>query len=330
MLRNKLYYRFKPYIPKWVRRRARKSLAARLRRRSADVWPISAGSEQPPEGWLGWPNGRKFAFVLTHDVETATGLAKVRDIMALEMELGLRSSFNFVPEGSYRLSSALREELVANGFEIGVHDLHHDGHLFSSRREFARKASHINHYLHEWGAVGFRSGFMMHNLERLHDLDIVYDASTFDSDPFEPQPEGRHTIFPFWVPRADQSNPNGTNKQGYIELPYTLVQDSTLFLLLGEQTPEIWAQKLDWIAKAGGMALIDTHPDDMSFNGKPSSSEFDAGLYRQFLIHAIRHYLEIFGILCLAMSLSMPDWHCSRGPKIARNLRLFIFDPRHR
>jgi hypothetical protein len=34
----------------------------------------------------------------------------------------------------------------------------------------------------------------------LHQLNIEYDLSTFDTDPFEPQPEGRHTIFPFWVP----------------------------------------------------------------------------------------------------------------------------------
>jgi len=294
VLRNKLYYRLKPFIPSTVRLRARKSLAAWLRRRNADVWPISAGSERPPEGWPGWPDGRKFAFVLTHDVETAAGLAKCRDIMALEMELGLRSSFNFVPEGTYRLSRELREEVVANGFEIGVHDLHHDGHLFSSRREFARKAAHINHYLHEWGAVGFRSGFMLHNLEWLHDLDIAYDASTFDSDPFEPQPEGRHTIFPFWVAKGQGGAPNGSDKDGYVELPYTLVQDSTLFLLLGEKTPEIWNQKLDWIAQAGGVALSDTHPDYMSFNGKPGRGEFDVALYREFLIHAINHYGRMF------------------------------------
>ena len=43
---------------------------------------------------------------------------------------------------------------------------------------------------------------MLHNLVWLRDLDILYDASTFDTDPFEPQPEGMETIFPFWVPAA--------------------------------------------------------------------------------------------------------------------------------
>ena len=59
----------------------------------------------------------------------------------------------------------------------------------------------INHYAREWGVAGFRSGFMLPNLDWLHELDVQYDASTFDTDPFEPQPNGGNTIFPFWVPR---------------------------------------------------------------------------------------------------------------------------------
>ena len=40
---------------------------------------------------------------------------------------------------------------------------------------------------------------MYHNLDWIHDLDIYYDASTFDTDPFEPQPDGFKTIYPFTV-----------------------------------------------------------------------------------------------------------------------------------
>jgi len=277
MLRNKVYYRVKPFIPPAVRRAMRRSHARWVRARTADSWPIMKDSERPPSNWRGWPDGKQFAFVLTHDVETAVGVSNCRKLMQLEMSLGVRSSFNFVPEGSYQVDPSLREELVANGFEIGVHDLHHDGHLFASRREFGRRASHINRYLHDWGAVGFRSGFMLHNLEWLHDLQIAYDASTFDTDPFEPQPHGRHTIFPFWVGYHGQ-NRGRDSRSGYVELPYTLPQDSTVFVLLGEKTPAIWTQKLDWIAEHGGMALLDTHPDYMSFNGKADPSQFDAGL----------------------------------------------------
>ena len=206
MLRNRIYYRLKPFIPQPIRTVVRQRIAARVRLNVADKWPILPGSERPPQNWTGWPEGKKFALVLTHDVESAVGLRKCRELMQVEMGFGLRSSFNFVPEGGYRVPIELREELTRNGFEIGIHDLRHDGRLFASRREFDRSTPRINHYLKDWGAVGFRSGFMFHNLEWLHALNIDYDMSTFDTDPFEPQPEGRHTIFPFWVP-APASTP---------------------------------------------------------------------------------------------------------------------------
>ena len=261
-----------------------------MRETVADIWPIVPGSERPPQDWPGWPGGKRFALVLTHDVEGAAGLTRCRELMKLEMELGFRSSFNFVPEGSYRVPAELREELTACGFEVGIHDLKHDGHLFDSHRGFKRRAVRINNYVHEWGASGFRSGFMLRNLDWLHDLDVKYDASTFDTDPFEPQPDGCHSVFPFWVPRSDcnfvgeQKSTINSYRRGYVELPYTLPQDSTLFLLLCENTIDIWRRKLDWIAEHGGMALLNTHPDYMAVDGSnPKHREYPIEFYRELL-----------------------------------------------
>jgi hypothetical protein len=297
MLRNRIYYGLKPFVPQALRTAIRRKLAMRLRKHIGDVWPIMPGSEHPPENWPGWPGGKRFALILTHDVESKTGLSRCRSLMQLEQNLGFRSSFNFIPEGSYRVPAELREELTASGFEVGIHDLKHDGRLFFSRRKFKRRAVRINGYAREWGASGFRSGFMLRNLDWLHDLDVQYDASTFDTDPFEPQPQGRHTIFPFWVP-----NPNGDSityqrsavnpsSKGYVELPYTLPQDFTLFVLLQEKTPEIWMRKLDWIAQHGGMALVDVHPDYLCFdNAIATSREYPVGHYKSFLEYVSRHY----------------------------------------
>ena len=218
--------------------------------------------------------------------------------MQLELDLGFRSSFNFIPEGNYRVPSELREELTASGFEVGIHDLKHDGHLFASHREFKRRAVRINDYAREWGASGFRSGFMLRNLDWLHDLDVQYDASTFDTDPFEPQPDGGHTIFPFWVPRPNDGFVNhqrstiNFSSRGYVELPYTLPQDFTLFSLLRETTVDIWLRKLDWIAQNGGMVLVDAHPDYMAFSGTPSKKggEYRVELYKQLLEHVRSKY----------------------------------------
>jgi glycosyltransferase involved in cell wall biosynthesis len=240
-----------------------------------------------PEGWPGWPEGKKFAFVLTHDVESPEGVANSQALADLETSHGFRSSFNFIPEGTYSVDPALRTSLRAQGFEIGIHDLHHDGKLYRSRDQFRQNATRINSYLKDWDATGFRSGFMLHELNWLHDLDIKYDASTFDTDPFEPQPVGAGTIFPFWV----QPPPDHPYSRGYVELPYTLPQDSTLFLIFREPTPEIWLKKLDWVAEHGGMALVNVHPDYLCFEGTPrSSGTFPVEHYSALLDHVRQRY----------------------------------------
>jgi hypothetical protein len=305
MLRNDIYYNLKPLIPRALRWALRRQLAARTQRRVSDVWPIKESAGRKPEDWSGWPEGKQFALVLTHDVESQVGLDRVRQLAELEMRLGFRSSFNFIPEGPYQVSKELLEWLVSNGFEVGVHDLQHDGKLYRSRAEFVQKAMRINHYVKEWSAAGFRSGFMLNKLDWLHELNVQYDASTFDTDPFEPQPEGRHTIFPFWVSRpvtlnpenvgtsSQRSMPNGSDN-GYVELPYTLPQDSTLFLLLRERNADIWERKLDWIAEHGGMALVIVHPDYMSFDNKSHVSNYPAALYSEFLAWARNKYADTY------------------------------------
>ena len=68
-------------------------------------------------------------------------------------------------------------------------------------------------------------------------------------------------------------------------------QDSTLFLLLREETPEIWFRKLDWIAQHGGMALVITHPDYMTMDGaRRKGGEYPVEYYRQLLRYAEEKY----------------------------------------
>ncbi|MHA2120695.1 MAG: hypothetical protein ACW990_05770 [Promethearchaeota archaeon] len=283
MLLNKTYYQLKPFIPRHFQIFLRRQFVQRKRSLCNNVWPIDDKAGKSPDGWSGWPEQKQFALILTHDVDTAEGQEKCRTLMKLEESLGFRSSFNFVPE-RYNVSPILREELSEKGFEVGVHGLNHDGKLFSSREEFQKRAIRINHYLKEWKSSGFRSPAMHHNLEWIHDLNIKYDASTFDTDPFEPQSDGMRTIFPFWV------SMNGT-QNGYVELPYTLPQDFTLFILMKEKNIDIWKHKLDWIAQKGGMALLNVHPDYMNFEGKePGIEEYAAVYYQHFLEYIKSEY----------------------------------------
>ncbi len=210
-----------------------------------------------------WPDGASFGFVLTHDVETADGLQHVPEIAKMEEDLGFRSSWNIVPY-KYQVDMGLIEDLRSRGFEIGIQGFNHDGRLYSSESTFRRRVEGINAALRKYGAVGFRSPMVHRNLQWLQLLDLQYDASCFDIDPHQAMPGGVGSMWPFVAGR-------------FVELPYTLPQDHTLFIALGQQDCRIWYQKLDYIVKHNGMALMLTHPDYVV-------SQRNLDLYRQFLV----------------------------------------------
>ena len=277
------FYRVKPLIPRPLQIAMRRIRARVKLRRHADVWPIDEKAATPTKGWKGWPGGKRFAFVLTHDVDTAKGQEHCRWMVDIERELGFRSSYNFVPE-RYPVSEDLRNHLTESGFEVGVHGLNHDGKYFASHKVFKERARRINGYLKQWNSVGFRFPSMLHDLKLLHGLDIEYDSSTFDTDPFEPQTDGVGSIFPFWVP-------SGVDDGGYVEIPYTLPQDFTLFIIMELKTIDIWKRKVDWIASKGGMALMLVHPDYVSPHGSPpEGEEYPIDYYREFLEYVKSRY----------------------------------------
>ena len=247
------YYQIKPAIPRQLQIGLRRVVAARKRKANKDIWPIDQSAANKPEGWGGWPEAKKFAFILHHDVDSLRGLERCGKLMKLEKQLGFHSSFNFVPE-DYPTPPSLIHELVGAGFEVGVHGLKHDGKLFRRPKEFLEKVPRINHYLKEWDAAGFTSPSMLHKSEWIGELHIEHSCSTFDTDPFEPQPQGVKTIFPFLAC-------NYSRTRTYVEIPYTLPQDHGLFVVLQESDNSIWKQKLAWIVSNGGMAALKTHPD---------------------------------------------------------------------
>jgi len=310
MLVNRAYYFLKPVLPWRLRLALRRWRANRRRRAFADVWPIDPRAGRTPPGWPGWPDGKRFALVLTHDVEGSKGVSRVERLMNLEQIHGFSSCFNFVPEGEYRTPEAVRKRLDEAGFEVGIHGLEHDGKLYSSKEIFAAKASRIREYRKQWKASGFRSPLMQHKLGWLHALGVEYDASTFDTDPFEPEPDGASTIFPFWVP--------GPNGSGYVDLPYTLVQDFNLFGVLREQNIDIWKQKVDWVAEHGGMVLLNTHPDYMCFGGKHERDEYPVSFYEDFLLY-VREKYE--GSYWSALPREVARYYRETVPVSSRNTR---------
>ena len=260
---KRAYYELKPMLPRQLSR-----LLRRLYRRVTEPgfrlgWPIEdryarfqwrlledlmrISGRQSASFIHFWPHGRPFAFSLTHDVETGEGQAFVRSVADLDSSYGFRSSFNFVVD-DYRLDEDLILELEQRGFEVGVHGLHHDGKGFWNRQEFLRRTFRVNQELPRLHAVGYRAPLTHRHPLWMQALDIEYDLSFFDTDPYEPMAGGTMSLWPFSLGH-------------FIELPYTLVQDHTLTAVLGETTPRIWLEKVDFIRKYSGLALVITHPD---------------------------------------------------------------------
>jgi len=283
MFLNNIFYTIKPLIPRQLQIFLRRQVVRYKCKKYSHIWPIDPNAGKSPQGWQGWPDNKKFALVLSHDVDTQNGHDKCYQLMELEERLGFRSSFNFVPE-RYTVSKTLLKDITDRGFQVSLHGLKHDGKLFFSRKIFERRAIRINQYIREWGVNGFTTPSMLRNPEWIHDLNVTHCTSTFDTDPFEPQPHGIGTIYPFYMQ-------NKSSAKGFIELPYTLPQDFTLFILMKEKTIDIWKKKLDWIVKHGGMALLNTHSDYMGLNeNKLGVEEYPVKYYEEFLKYIKNQY----------------------------------------
>jgi peptidoglycan/xylan/chitin deacetylase (PgdA/CDA1 family) len=260
---QRAYYALKPLLPRWLTRRMKRVYGAHRGRARQLAWPIEDRYVRFQFGVVSnlleilgranlpfidfWPDGRRFAFVLTHDIETAEGQAFASNVADIDAAFGFRSCFNFVPE-RYHVDRGLMDELSARGFEIGVHGLRHDGRDFATLRQFVHRATRMNEFIHDFGTVGFRAPLTHRNPQWMQMLDIEYDGSFFDTDPYEPIAGGTMSIWPFQLGR-------------FVELPYTLAQDYTVAEVVGETTPRLWLEKVEFIRANHGMALLNTHPD---------------------------------------------------------------------
>jgi hypothetical protein len=277
------YYKARPLIPTALKARLRRLVARRADASEHFLeWPLDlsldrlqrlmlhallmvSGREELPFVWF-WPEGRPWAAVLTHDVETAEGLARVPHVIELELRRGFHSSFNLVPL-DYEIPESLLTNLRENGFEIGVHGTTHDGLLFSAWTVFSERVVTINSRGRRWGSSGFRSPATYRNLDWLHLLEFEYDSSVSNSAPYEPQPGGCASCFPYAIDTL-------------IELPITLPQDHTLFSLLKETSSGTWLSTLRKIVEVNGVACVLTHPDPAEgYIGRPENEAH----YRELL-----------------------------------------------
>jgi hypothetical protein len=255
------YYLVRPALPRTVQLALRRLFTRVQTAADFPAWPIEdslhdfygwlfsmiadlAGSPVP---FLGlWPDGRSWALVLTHDVETAAGYRDMGLLRAPERAREYRSSWNFVG-ARYQVDDQTVRSLQDDGCEVGVHGLRHDG------RDLARplldeRLPIMWQNASRWNAVGFRSPATHRDWELMHRLGFGYDSSYTDTDPYEPQPGGCCTFLPYF-------------NQEMVELPITLPQDHTLFTILQRPDADLWLRKANHIRDRGGMVLVLTHPD---------------------------------------------------------------------
>jgi peptidoglycan/xylan/chitin deacetylase (PgdA/CDA1 family) len=231
-----------PAFPRWPLDES----VVRLLRFYAFCLLAAAGASELEFRWF-WPGEHRGALILTHDVESAAGLRLAVEIADLEQERGFVSSFNVVGH-EYPIDHGVLRELRDRGFEIGLHGLYHDRSLFSSREEFERQLPQLFAAARELGAEGFRSPATHRVVDWLSELPGSYDCTMFHSDPYEPQPGGCCTLWPFRLGPL-------------VELPYTLPQDHTLFTLLRQRSIDTWLQQVDAIEQRFGLVHCLSHPD---------------------------------------------------------------------
>jgi hypothetical protein len=261
---RKAYYLARPFLSVGVRKHFQRLHLSGRREAQFPRWPIDRtvdnfcaqlmslavkanGGRPVPFVWF-WPEEYQGCVLMTHDVEHEPGRAFCGTLMDINERHGIRSSFQVVPEERYKVSESFLEEIRAREFEVNVHDLNHDGHLYSSREEFLKRAAKINEYGRKWRAEGFRAGGMYRNAEWIEALQFRYDMSFPCAAHLEPQHGGCCTVMPYFA-------------GDLVELPLTATQDYSLFHILGQYSIDLWKEEVESLVAANALIAFIVHPD---------------------------------------------------------------------
>jgi peptidoglycan/xylan/chitin deacetylase (PgdA/CDA1 family) len=257
------YYRLKRFIPPTARHWINYAAVHARMREVFPNWPCETALVDVWHQWLRsslaligqedlwhiafWPNAKRCSIALTHDVESNAGFGRMQRMADLEERYGFRSSWN-LPLAQYPIDWKAVERLRARGFEFGAHGLAHDGRMFRSRHDFEVCKMLVERLAGEHDLHGFRGPSTLRNAEWIGTMSFEYDSTFSDTDPYEPQPGGTCSMFPFFLSEM-------------VELPYTLPQDHTMIHLVRRNPVSTWVTKAHWIRSLGGMILPLTHPD---------------------------------------------------------------------
>ena len=204
-------------------------------------------------------NGKKYACLMTHDVDTRKGLQNAKQLRKLEEKYDVPSAW-YIPLKHYKLNLETIREL-ANYGEIGAHDTKHDGTLIQvpEHRLIERviEAKQTLEKISGQPVKGFRAPILQHNtkiIRALKKAGYAYDTSIPAWEPKHPytmKPHGIATTYPLTL-------------YGLTEIPVTLVQDHQLLYVLGltpEEAVRKWLDMISVIKNLGGLCTFLIHPD---------------------------------------------------------------------
>jgi len=258
------YYLVREILPVSVRRHLQRVYFNGWRKLAFPAWPVdftvdafqrdllrltmqARGVQRVPFIWF-WPEGAPNCLIMTHDVEGPAGRDFTSQLMDLDESYGIKASFQVIPEKRYEVTGDYIEEIRRRGFELNVHDLNHDGHLYEEKEEFLRRAKRINGYVHRFDSHGFRAGAMYRNADWYEAFEFSYDMSVPSVAHLEPKRGGCCTVMPFFIGNI-------------VELPLTMTQDYSLFHILNDYSLDLWKTQLDLIRQENGLISFITHPD---------------------------------------------------------------------
>jgi hypothetical protein len=207
----------------------------------------SSGVDRIPFIWF-WPQGASSCAIMTHDIETRLGRNFCDTLMDIDDSFGIKASFQIIPEQRYGVTPDFLGSIRNRGFEVVVHDLNHDGHLYKDRKQFLRRAAEINSYAALYGADGFRAASLYRKQLWYDVLNFSYDMSVPNVAHLDPQRGGCCTVMPYFVGNI-------------LELPVTTTQDYTLFHILRDYSIELWKQQMEIIMGKHGLISFIVHPD---------------------------------------------------------------------
>lgn len=259
----RLYYLLRPLLPVPVRRHLQKFRLRNWDQLPFPHWPVDFSVDVMMESlllaasralgrpipfiWF-WPQGHSACILLTHDVEQMAGRDFCGNLMNLDAAHGFGASFQIIPEKRYPVSPEFLDSIRARGFEVAVHDLNHDGHLYRDRAEFLRRVEKINEYRRSFEAEGFRAGILYRNQEWFDALEFSYEMSVPNVAHLDPQRGGCCTVMPYFIGKL-------------LEIPVTTVQDYTLFNILGDFSIDLWQKQTRLILDRHGLMSFIIHPD---------------------------------------------------------------------